>query len=113
MIDFFSIVERLKQSASMSSDKQLAGLLGLSPQDFSKRKKRGTILPLLIEYAINHKVDLNWLLTGEGERCIKKEDLAVVEPSVIDKINAIEERLSAIEKKIEDHEDRYKKGEAA
>jgi len=66
LVDLSKTISRVKKSCGYKFDKQLAEMFGLSSQDFNTRKKRGTLLPLLIEWGINQKVDLNWLFTGEG-----------------------------------------------
>jgi hypothetical protein len=65
MVDLDGIVLRIREIRELSTNLQVAELFKLSPQDFSKRKKRGTLLPIIIEWGINHKVDINWLLTGK------------------------------------------------
>jgi hypothetical protein len=39
----------------------------LSPQDFSNRKKRNTLRPLVLEWAAREGINLNWLICEEGE----------------------------------------------
>ncbi len=58
---------------NIKADKDIALIIGLSAPDFSKRKKSGTLLPLIINYGISKKVNLHWLLTGEGEITRKPE----------------------------------------
>lgn len=60
------IVDRAIEAFGCKSKAQLAKLLGLSKQDLSNRIKRDTLTPLLIKEAVNHNVDLNWLITGQG-----------------------------------------------
>lgn len=52
---------------NVRGDKHVAAILGLSPQDFSNRKKRGSLLPVVIEWAINENVNLDWLIRGENQ----------------------------------------------
>ncbi len=73
MDNFDEIVERLKASLGFTKNEQLAELFGLSPPDFSKRKKTGTLLPILTEWAINNRVNLNWLLIGIGPESLEPE----------------------------------------
>lgn len=76
MVDLEKIIKRLKSFLGVSRDIQLADIFKLSPQDFNKRKKRGTLLPLIIDWAISQTVDMNWLLLGEeggGDSFINKE----------------------------------------
>jgi hypothetical protein len=67
LIDINGIVERFKQANGFSTDKQVAGLLGLSQQDFGSRKQRGSILVPLLERALSLKINVQWLMSGEGE----------------------------------------------
>ena len=57
-------LKRAKQAAMVKKDNEFASLLGLSPQDFSNRKKREKLLPLILEWAAREGVDASWLLTG-------------------------------------------------
>lgn len=65
MVNLKEIIGRSKKVGNFSSDKEFASKLGISPPDFSKRKKSGTLLPLIIEWGIAEKVNLDWLLTGK------------------------------------------------
>jgi hypothetical protein len=66
IVDMDAIVERIRNLNGLSADYQLAELFDLKPQDFSKRKKSGTLLQIIIGWGINQKVDIDWLLTGDG-----------------------------------------------
>lgn len=61
------ILERVKKFTGKNSDKELAELLGLKQGNFSARKQRGTLTPVVAEWAIQTSVDLNWLLRGKAE----------------------------------------------
>jgi hypothetical protein len=62
-----AILERIKLLKSLKSEKDLAFLLGLSPQDFSNRKKRNTLRPLVLEWAAREGINATWLICEEGE----------------------------------------------
>lgn len=66
-MDTEAVLDRIKQAKSLKNDREIAALLGLSPQDFSNRKKRGTLRPLLVEWAAKERLNVSWILTGEGE----------------------------------------------
>lgn len=63
-----AILERVKKITGKNSDKELAELLGLKQGNFSARKQRGSLTPVIAEWAIQTKIDLNWLLRGESSR---------------------------------------------
>lgn len=63
-----SVLERIKQLKSLKSEKDVALLLGLSPQDFSNRKRRDTLRPLVLEWAAREGINMNWLICEQGER---------------------------------------------
>jgi len=65
MVNFVLVVDKIMKLKGLRSEKDVAKTLGISPQDFSNRKKRGTLLPVVVEWAINERVNLDWLLTGE------------------------------------------------
>jgi len=102
---------------SIKKDRELAKLFGQSQTNFSNKKKRGTLINLIIEYSINEKVNLNWLLTGKDtlndnkkdeqiENIIKylktlnKEELIGFEITA-KKLHELKNRLSELESKIE------------
>jgi hypothetical protein len=64
-VNLDEILNRLKEVYSYSEDRQLADLFGISQQDLSNRKKRGTLLPFIINSALNVNVNLHWLFTGK------------------------------------------------
>jgi len=64
MINFDDVLERFKKHSGVKNDKDLAALLGISAPDFSNRKKRGTLLPLILEWGINEGVNLQFLIYG-------------------------------------------------
>ncbi len=66
-VNFFDVVKRIKENRGLSDDKEVAVLLGLSPQDLVNRRKKGTILNLVVAWGINEKVNLHWLLSGETQ----------------------------------------------
>lgn len=61
-----AVLERIKKAKSLKSEREIASLLGLSPQDFSNRKKRGTLRPLIIQWAAREGININWLICEEG-----------------------------------------------
>lgn len=65
MIDIDLIIKNIKQIKNLKFNKQVAEMLGLSPADFSIRKKRGTLLHITIQWALDNDVSIDWLLTGK------------------------------------------------
>lgn len=64
MVNIDKILSRLKIKAGLKHDREIAALFGLSAQDFGNRKKRGSLLPLLLDWAINENVDLHYFIVG-------------------------------------------------
>lgn len=73
MINLEEIISFVKTVEGLSKDKEVANLFGLSSPDFSKRKKTGTLLKLVLEWGIAKKVNLHRLLTGEDKPEGKEE----------------------------------------
>lgn len=71
MVNLDEIVKRLLKVKGLSQGKEAAVLLGISAADLSNRKKRGTLLPLLVEWGLKEKVDMHWFITGEKMRPLK------------------------------------------
>lgn len=61
------ILLRLKQAAGVSKEGDLAKVLGISRSNYSNRKKRNTLQPLIVNWAVENDIDLNWLLYGSGD----------------------------------------------
>jgi hypothetical protein len=65
-INYDEIIGRLKGLLNFKYNSQLAELIELSEEVFSVMKSKGTLLPHLINLALNHKLNLQWLVFGEG-----------------------------------------------
>lgn len=102
MIDFNKIIERIKNIKQLNHNKDVADLFSISPSDFSLRKKRGTLLPLIIEWAIDQCVNTDWLITGKGD--FFSNDKAVSSPDVISYENQTEAKLMKLVKTFENKE---------
>lgn len=66
MINLDDIINRLKVFYNTENDNDIADKIDMHPSNFSQRKKRGTLFEPLIKLAINEKLNVDWLLTGEG-----------------------------------------------
>lgn len=67
-----NITGRLKSVYGFTGDKQIADLFNISPQSFVNKRKTGSLLSDIINAGVNKNVNLNWLLTGEGDPYINK-----------------------------------------
>lgn len=65
MLNFKEIENRIKKRTGLTEGKDIAALFKLTPQNYSNKKGLGTILPTIIEWAIQENVNLDWLLKGE------------------------------------------------
>ncbi len=67
------INERLKGVLNVTSDQAIAEALGMSPSNWSNRKRVGSVpFENLVSLCISRKVNIDWLLTGNG--LMKRED---------------------------------------
>ncbi len=75
------VLDKMKLLKGVSKGKDLAFILGLSPQDFSNRKKIGTLLPVIFEWAINENVNLNSLFkeNEQEEKAISPRAAALLD----------------------------------
>lgn len=75
-MDIQKVIEQIKLVKNALSDKDVAVLLGLTPADFSNRKKRGTLVPLIVEWALEENLSLNDLFAGvrSGGRVDKESE---------------------------------------
>ena len=59
IINIDDLIERFKRFKDIKTNRDFADLLNISPQDFSSRKKRGTLFQLIIEYCINNSYSID------------------------------------------------------
>jgi hypothetical protein len=66
-INFSSVLFRLRDVMNVRNDGDIATRLGMAPRNFATCKARNR-LPVrnIIKYAIEHKIDINYLLSGES-----------------------------------------------
>lgn len=80
MTNIGQVLQRMREYTSTKSDRELSSFINLPPADFSNRKRRGTIEPVILKWAIAEGIDLNWLFTGVSatetiERQLYERDL--------------------------------------
>lgn len=86
IINFSEVIERIKKLEGKKEDKEIAKIFGLSNPDLNNRMKRGTLLPQIIIWAVNEKVNLDWLLTGQEPEKAKLIPEVAGEIEIIEKI---------------------------
>ena len=67
MVDVESVIDRAKQVLGVRFDSQLAKALKLSQSNFCNQKNRGTLVKVLLQWAEEKEVDIQWLLYGVGQ----------------------------------------------
>jgi SOS-response transcriptional repressor LexA len=66
-VDIKPVLARIKLLKGLKNDSEIAALLGIGANDFSNRKKRGTLLQPIVEWAAHESVSFDDLLCGEGQ----------------------------------------------
>ena len=94
MVNLDGVVKRLLEVKGLSQGKEAAKILGISPADLSNRKKRGSLLPLLVEWAINEGVNLHWFITGENTGKDREESGKAEKTRQFDILDQAEEWLA-------------------
>lgn len=74
------MVERALSVFGCQNQKQLSELFNISPEDFSARKRRGTLTKLIEKEACRHGIDFEWIKTGEGTPSKISEQAAAYSP---------------------------------
>lgn len=95
MVNLDGVVKRLLEVKGLSQGKEAAKILGISPADLSNRKKRGSLLPLLVEWAVNEGVNLHWFITGENTEKDREKPGKTEKIRRFDILNQAEEWLTA------------------
>ena len=88
-----AIIEKIKKEHSLRDNKDVAQLIGISAQNFSLKKKRGTLINDMLAWAIAKNQDLNYLFKIDSE--LKGKGKAKENPKnrKFDILNEIEEWL--------------------
>ena len=73
-MDIETILSRIQKSYGLKKDKEVANLIGLGPNDFSNRKKRGSLLKAIVEWAAHENVSLDWLVYGRGDASLTEDE---------------------------------------
>lgn len=96
MVILDDVIQRLKDKLGLSKNFELADIIGISAPDFSKRKKTGTLLPLILDIAISEKVNLDWLFTGiEAGSLEEKTETNVIDSEHTDIIRQFKDKERA------------------
>jgi len=93
LFDTEAVLDRIKKLYGISKDKDIASLLGLSPQDFSNRKKRESLVEPIVKWGINENVNFSWLFTGQESPAQKRKNISD-KASQDDQIPMVERRIS-------------------
>lgn len=65
--DVSELIDRIKSLLSLKRDYEVADLFGITPNDLSNRKKRGTLEKIAISWATEENINLDWLIHGRGD----------------------------------------------
>lgn len=65
-VNISDVIGRIKEREGLRFNKDVAAIWNLSESDFNNRKRRGTLLSLFVDYAIEKGWSLDWLLKGNG-----------------------------------------------
>jgi hypothetical protein len=67
-IDLDKIISKFKNLTGAKTKKEIAFILGISPQAYGNREKRDSLLPLFFEWASKEKISVDWLLFDIKEK---------------------------------------------
>jgi hypothetical protein len=72
-MDFSSVWNRIKEETSIKNVTQLAGIVGKTQPNVSKKKAQGKEFPIEWAYLVAKKYNLStdWILTGEGDKHVE------------------------------------------
>ncbi len=101
-MDVSQILIRIKSLKNLDKDKDIAPIIGWTPSNFSNRKRKGSLLAPITEWAEKEGIDLNWLLRGESTQTKRPELRETVSNFGSNSFEArTNRRLSALETKID------------
>ncbi len=93
-----AIIEKIKKKHSLRDNKDVAQLIGISAQNFSLKKKRGTLINDMLAWAIEKNQDLNYLFkitSEEPERLSEGSEMNPLLPDVNEWLNEEEKHKDA------------------
>ncbi|MDK9716702.1 MAG: hypothetical protein OEL57_02200 [Trichlorobacter sp.] len=93
MLNFKEIENRIKKRTGLTEGKDIAALFKLTPQNYSNKKGLGTILPTIIEWAIQENVNLDWLLKGEQPGIVAEDGPKYIKGPVVKRIDKMLEDM--------------------
>jgi hypothetical protein len=68
MVDFREIIGRMKSVTGYTQKRLASDIFKISDKNLSNKISRNKIdITTIVEWSVNHSVDLNWLLTGQSE----------------------------------------------
>ena len=89
------IISRLKEHTNCTKQSELAEILDISSNDFSMRKKKGTLLQLIIPWAIHQNVSLDWIFYGK--ETVSFENANLIDLKHFDVVREFNDRETALE----------------
>lgn len=73
---FEDVIIRLKEASGFSTNRAIAEMLGMSEQNLSTYKSKKTIpTQQIIDWCINNKVSIDWLIQGSVKQVDKTDEL--------------------------------------
>ena len=112
-VDIEPVLICFKNYFGVKTDKDLAEILGISANDLNNRKRRGTLINLFFNWAIQNKLDLNKLFYPSETERQKIEYLEDVEQWLKFLLNKEPERIHWFAFQFEDSFKGFKEWKAA
>jgi hypothetical protein len=95
-MDTDEIINRVSNLKKLRKKQDVARLIDLSPSDYSNRYGRGTLLPVILMWGIKDGINLNWLITGEGQPQLSKEETQINPQALSQIIAGVEKALKRL-----------------
>jgi hypothetical protein len=68
MVEFRGIIDRMKSVTGYTQKRLASDIFKISDKNLSNKISRNKIdITTIVEWSVNHSVDLNWLLTGRSD----------------------------------------------
>lgn len=86
-LSFALVMERLKTAFELSTDRELAQMLGMSTSNFANRKRADSIpYELLVPLCFSLSVNIDWVCTGRGSPALMLSDKLHLQPGPIEPV---------------------------